>query len=230
MINVHAVNVNHRLGESTFEHLMLYIKPERQARIRTFHRLEDAQRILIADILLRIVICSELGIKNKDIVFDKNEYGKPFLENNHSFYFNISHAGDWVVCATHSSPVGIDIEQIQPISFDIAKRFFSEKEYIDLMNIDDSQRLSYFYELWTLKESYVKAAGKGLFIPLSSFSIRLNNNYIGIETENKFSDCFFKQYSIDSNHKLAVCGCVDDFSKNLIIKTLEEILKELSTI
>ncbi|MFU0800436.1 MAG: ACPS domain-containing protein [Xylanivirga thermophila] len=227
MINVHAVNVNHRLDESTFEHLMLYIKPERRAKIRRFHSLEDAQRALIADILLRIVICSELGIKNKEIIFDKNEYGKPFLKGNHSFHFNISHAGDWVVCATHSSPVGIDIEQIQPISFDIAKRFFSKNEYIDLMNIDDLQRLSYFYDLWTLKESYIKAAGKGLFIPLNSFAIRINDNDIRIETENEFSDCFFKRYSFESDYKMAVCGRINDFSNDVIVKELNKMCDEM---
>jgi 4'-phosphopantetheinyl transferase len=47
------------------------------------------------------------------------------------FHFNISQSGNWVVCATDNHPVGIDIEQIQPIDFQIVNSYFSKKEIQD---------------------------------------------------------------------------------------------------
>jgi len=40
------------------------------------------------------------------------------------------------------------------------------------MLMKPDQRLVYFYELWTMKESYVKALGKGLHLPMDSFKIQ----------------------------------------------------------
>lgn len=229
MKNVYAVKINHNLDKSIFNYFMSYLAKDKQERISRFKRLEDAQRALIADVLLRTVICSELDIKNKDIILDKNEYGKPFLKYNHNFHFNISHSGEWAICATDVAPIGIDIEHIQPIDFDVAKRFFSKGEYDDLMNINNARRLSYFYDLWTLKESYIKAIGRGLSIPLNSFSLRINGEKdITLKIGNMESRCFFKQYSIDKNYKLAVCGLTKGFSDEVIIKEISDIYEEIS--
>ncbi|MCL0028295.1 hypothetical protein M1M88_01070 [Peptococcaceae bacterium] len=45
--------------------------------------------------------------------FVENDYGKPFLKNTNDLYFNVSHSGEWVVCAIHHHPIGIDIEQVK---------------------------------------------------------------------------------------------------------------------
>nr|WP_143192121.1 hypothetical protein [Paenibacillus helianthi] len=82
---------------------------------------------MLAEVLIRRIIYDDLNIFNKDIVFGTNEYGKPFLENVTDFHFDISHAESWVVCATSKHPVGIDIEHVKPIDFEIAKRYFSKR-------------------------------------------------------------------------------------------------------
>ena len=43
------------------------------------------------------------------------------------------------------------------------------------MNSDE--KINYFYDLWTLKESYIKTIGKGLYTPLNSFSIKRITNF-----------------------------------------------------
>ncbi|MFE9275693.1 4'-phosphopantetheinyl transferase family protein [Paenibacillus glucanolyticus] len=161
MINVYAINIfSCKLNEIQYNNLLSCLQLDKQERIRRFHHRDDAIRTLIADLLVRSIISSELGIENQDVKFDKNEYGKPYLRSHQHFNFNISHSGKWVVCATSSYPIGVDIEYIKPIDFDIARRFFSYDEYRQLDMCNREQRLSFFYDLWTLKESYIKAIRK----------------------------------------------------------------------
>jgi 4'-phosphopantetheinyl transferase len=74
-----------------------------------------------------------LGIKKAEIDIKKNEYGKPFLQHYSGFQFNVSHAGELLVCASDKLRVGIDVEKIKEIDcIKLAKRFFSREEYEDV--------------------------------------------------------------------------------------------------
>lgn len=226
MIEVYAVNINENLEKVLADELALFLSDEKQKRVSRFYRFEDAQRTLIGDILVRILICNSLKIKNREIVFNKNEYGKPSLQNNNNFCFNISHAGNWVVCATHGTSVGIDVEHISPINLNIAKRYFSNEEYNNLMDRDESQRLSYFYDLWTLKESYIKAVGKGLSLPLDSFTMNIDGDKATVISQNESSDYYFKLYSIDQSYKMAVCSRENKFPESIKIYKTKDLYKE----
>nr|WP_234447709.1 4'-phosphopantetheinyl transferase superfamily protein [Viridibacillus soli] len=101
------------------------------------------------------MIIRKYNVLNEEIEFQNNFYGKPYLQGFYKLEFNISHSGEWVVCAIDKFSIGVDIEMIKPIEFDIAKCFFTEEEYDDLLTVDSLKRLDYFYDLWTIKESYV---------------------------------------------------------------------------
>jgi len=228
LVEVFAVDINSENDMSKYCSLMNFIDRDKQDLISKYKYMDDVKRSLIADILVRTVACNFLNIKNRDIVMLKNSYGKPYLKGYDNFHFNVSHSGNWVVCAVDSSDVGIDIENIKPIDFNVAKRFFSETEYNDLMNKTDSERLEYFYELWTLKESYIKAIGRGLSVSLNTFSFSVTNDNIHFitDSDNK-SLCFnFKQYNIDKNYKMAVCSTNRDFCSNVIMKSVSELYNE----
>jgi 4'-phosphopantetheinyl transferase len=110
-----------------------------------------------------------------------------------NIHFNISHAGEWVLCAISNTEIGIDIELIQPIDLDIAKYYFSEVEYMDLQRKEGAEKVSYFFDLWTLKESYIKARGMGLSIPLKDFCIRITHEGITFSGKEMNENWFFKQ-------------------------------------
>lgn len=206
MIETYILKIDRDLSKDEFMRLLSFVSDEKKEKILRFHRFEDAQRSLLGDLLARYAICKRLSINNKDLVFAANEYRKPVLIAPNIIHFNISHSGIWVVCVVDDNPVGIDVEEIKPINLGIAERFFSRDEYFDLMNQPEEMKLKYFYMLWTLKESYVKAEGKGLYIPLDSFTIKLGfNDYSNtMIIENK--KYHFSQEFLNNNTIISVCS------------------------
>ncbi|MDD3363716.1 MAG: 4'-phosphopantetheinyl transferase superfamily protein [Syntrophomonas sp.] len=197
---------------------------ERQIQIRKFVRKEDVYRSLLADLMLMQIIRENLPIPHQKISFEANAYGKPFLVGI-NLHFNISHSGAWVVGIIDNAPVGIDIEVISPMDLDVGRILFSPVEYSDLMAKIEADRLAYFFELWTLKESYIKMLGKGLSKPLDSFAIRIDGNgIIRFEAENEPEGLYFKQYGIDKDYKMSACATNKGFPEAVIERTWEYYL------
>lgn len=157
--------------------------------------------VLYSELLLRVVLCKELNISNKEIVLEYNDYGKPFLRNYNNFYFNVSHTENAIVIAISDKCIGIDIEKIRTINLSIAKRFYAdfEKKYLFQSQENIYER---FFEIWTKKEAYIKYIGKGLSIPLDSFDI--------FNTTISKQICFLKK----SDYIISICS--DSCAKNII--------------
>lgn len=109
-----------------------------------------------------------LNKKSCELIFCKDEFGKPFFENINGFYFSISHSFPFYAAAVSDRPIGIDVEKIRDVNLNIAKRMFTEneREYIGKDKIR-------FFEIWTKKEAYSKFTGKGLGEKFSSFDVLL---------------------------------------------------------
>jgi 4'-phosphopantetheinyl transferase len=225
MIDIYGIKITTELDRNEFNMLLNRTSLEKRNRISRFKFIQDARRCLFGDLIVRYVLCNKLNVKNGQLQFGYNEYGKPFLLEPSGFHFNMSHSGDWVVCGTDTKPVGIDVEFIKYVELDIAKRFFSTEEYDDLIHKDKTEEiLKYFYILWTLKESYIKAAGKGLSIPLDSFSFTINNGDISIKTQNDFGPCYFFQKEIDERHIVSACALNAGFDQCIYVINVRQLL------
>lgn len=121
-----AVNISEELSVNDFEELLSYVPLEKQ-KIKSFLHFKDAKRTLVGEILVRSILGKQLSLKNKDINIYYNAYGKPYIKIEGN-YFNLSHSGDWVVCAFDSSPVGIDVEIIKLIDLSLVLSFFPLKK------------------------------------------------------------------------------------------------------
>lgn len=225
MLNTYILKIDRNIEKDDFDRLLSYVSEEKKERISRFHRFEDAQRTLLGDVLARYAICKRLGIRNRDLGFGTNEYGKPILLEPHGIHFNISHSENWGVCAVDDTAVGIDVEMIKPIDFKIAERFFSRDEYISLINQPEEIKLMYFYMIWTLKESYIKTEGKGLSIPLNSFIIRIEDNDISVTVDNEIREFHFYQSFLDNDAVYAVCTLNSNTNKS-IYWNIESFLKK----
>ena len=137
------------------------IPPERFRRARAFVKTEDAHRCLLAHLLLMRSLGTETGTTGTEICLEYGEKGKPEVSGQPDLHFNLSHSGDMVVCAVDCHPVGVDVEKIREIDPDVAQSCFTAAEQ-SYLNKDLRMFLDRFYQLWTLKESYLKALGTGL--------------------------------------------------------------------
>lgn len=93
-------------------------------------------------------------------VIAESRRGKPYLADYEGPELSLSHSGEYVVCALSDRPVGIDIQAMRPYRKGIAQRYFSAPELARLEAAPD--KTVAFYELWTAKESLIKAAGLSL--------------------------------------------------------------------
>lgn len=225
MAKIVAVKVPKKLEEDKFEQLASYISIERREQLGRFIRKEDAYRSLFGELLARSVIMDEMKMLNQHISFRKNLYGKPMLSGNKAFQFNISHSGRWVVMIHGEKTVGIDIEQTQAIDLGVANCFFSPLEIADLKSKAEADRREYFYDLWTLKESYIKAQGTGLSMPLDSFSIRINGKEIMMEPDHPSYQ--FRQYEIDREYKLSACSIGGRLPESIKISKEQDLIRSL---
>jgi len=141
---------------------MELVTMERRVRIQHYIQPADQARCLVAGLLLRMVC----GV-TEDSQLILGENGKPYLKNN-PLYFNISHAGDYVVLATAESEIGVDIEKITPYDDTVAARCFTsaEQKWIQEQGNDEA-----FFYLWTAKESIMKGSGQGLSLPPETFCV-----------------------------------------------------------
>ncbi|MFC5704207.1 4'-phosphopantetheinyl transferase family protein [Cohnella faecalis] len=207
--------------------LLSLLPHEKAERLRKFIRREDLIRGLLGDLLVRRLASDKLKYPPEALRFGTNSYGKPYVsypEKASAFHYNLSHSGEWVVCAIDDEPVGVDIEKIDSADIAIADRFFSPEEVGCLrMERDELSRQLLFYGIWTAKESYVKAIGSGLSKPLDSFSVVFSERLGGtgiIDGEQ----WHLRQYPLDPGYVLTSCAKSRMSAEAVDIVDLERLL------
>ncbi len=133
---------------------------EERAQLTRFLALDDRWEPVLAEYSLEELLC-------RGEVFPMSyEYGpggKPYMRGR-PFYFNISHSGDYVICAVSLGEVGADIQQMRMgREAQIVERFFSgEEKGLWRRCGTEEERRELFYKLWTRKEAYGKLTGEGI--------------------------------------------------------------------
>ncbi len=150
------------------------------------------REFLLARVLLRKTLSRYRGSDPRDWRFVTNEHGRPELELEDSIRFNVSHTDGLIACAVaEGCDVGVDVEDThrRGRTVALADRYFSRPEVTALRALDESLQRDRFFDLWTLKESYIKARGLGLAVPLQKFSFELDAGpSVGFSTDPDLSD------------------------------------------
>lgn len=159
---------------------------------------EDDRKLSILSSLLLDKALKKHDLSERDMKYTFNAYGKPYFINAKELHFSISHSGDYAMVVMSDKEIGCDIQQIKDINLSIADRFFTaeERKYVKCTEN--------FFRIWTLKESFIKAIGKGLALPLNSFSIK------GLDSDKSYCEYNrelyeFKEFDKMTGYCIAVC-------------------------
>lgn len=180
------------------------LSKERQAKVSSYLKKEDKLRCLCGGLLIRFLFGN---MANKVIT---NEYGKPYLPNC-DLFFNLSHAGDYVVLVADTQEIGVDIENIRTLPKSIINKCFTLDEQ-EWLNRQISKQA--FYMLWTAKESAMKAIGKGFYMSPKIFSVMPIKNGLHYIANNEW----YLQWYCFCNHVICITSKTDERAKICYLK------------
>jgi 4'-phosphopantetheinyl transferase len=162
--------------------LVAILSPEECDRAARFKFPKHRMAYQFAHAVLRDVLCRYLSCSPRDVRFNENTFGKPFLQGGVGGIeteFNLSHSGNLVfIGVSRGQRIGVDVEEIRDIEdiLTVTDTYFTPQEcaFINRGGLDRRQA---FFRCWTRKEAYVKAVGKGLSIPLNCFDTQLSSGF-----------------------------------------------------
>jgi 4'-phosphopantetheinyl transferase len=174
-------------GEAVARRFLAADELERAAR----YRLDGPRRLAVASrVLLRVVLSRYQPVAPADWRFAVGAHGRPIIAyGGGAPRFSVSKAAGLVVCAVAVGDVGVDVESLRRAApMQVADRFFAPAEIAALRALPERERASRFFDYWTFKESYVKARGLGLSLPLAKFVIVLDEGPPRIEIDPSLAD------------------------------------------
>jgi 4'-phosphopantetheinyl transferase len=208
----------------------LLLTEEEQQREKHFYYARDQHRFLITRAMVRTVLSLYATIAPNQWQFSRGLFGKPEIANEiaeaREISFNITHTQGLIVLAvTYKNALGVDVENSSNKGnlSKICTRYFSEQEISAISNLPKKLQADKFLQYWTLKESYLKARGAGLSIPLNQFSFNfIKDDHIEIWIDPRLNDTSsrwrFWQFRPSPHHVGALCVENPAFNQNIVMK------------
>jgi len=144
-------------------------------RAASFRSQNDADHWAACRAGLRMVLAQACGIAPNEVPISVGDHGKPALDPPFAHvHFNLSHCRDLALVALAANPVGIDIERSDR-SPDLlgCEETFCHPEEIAALPTGQDDRATVLLEIWTAKESALKALGTGFLLPPDEVRIGL---------------------------------------------------------
>lgn len=145
-------------------------------RLQRFRVSHAADEFLLGRALLRTTLSRYAPVAPQAWAFELGPHGKPFLAGpavGAPLAFNLSHTTGLVACAiAMDGQIGVDVEHcgrdLDLRGFSAANFAMDEQAAVAAATTDADLRRT-FFQIWTLKEAYIKGVGGGLSLPLDSF-------------------------------------------------------------
>lgn len=155
-----------------------------------------------------------------------SKHGKPYFSPNRGIHFNLSHSGQYIVCALCNKPVGIDVERKRKADLRIAERYFTPTERHWILGAVGDEQNQRFITMWTIKEAYLKCTGRGLTQSLGSFSVNCFDNGFLLEGSSKARRHFVSAMEIENGYTVAICSEIStQFTPKLV--DLADVIRSL---
>ncbi|WP_447511873.1 4'-phosphopantetheinyl transferase family protein [Acinetobacter geminorum] len=194
-------------------HYLGFLSSAEKLRYDQYHP-KAARLFLISRVLVKTVLADKLGISPHEVNIQLHPNGKPFVEGSKAVYFNLSHSANVIVLAvTEAGEIGIDVERLdrefewRRVDSVLAS---SEIEWIKQNElIDPSSVYQRFFQIWTLKEAYIKCTGEGMSRHLKKLNFHVLPEHIwfldSTRDVQKTEEYYFQSYVYDHNFIFSIC-------------------------
>ncbi|RKI38676.1 4'-phosphopantetheinyl transferase superfamily protein [bacterium D16-51] len=203
MYKIYQMDTKQLENPYVFQKYYQEVTDSRRQKVDSFRMMKDKKLSLAAGVLLN------QGLKEQGLLAEKEkivegENGKPYLPGNRRVYFNISHSEERAIAVFSDAEAGCDIEYVKNFpGLGLAERFFCPEEYRYILKQEEKSQAAAFYRLWTLKESFLKASGFGLKLPLNQFCISLEGE-IQVKQQVNRKKYYLEEWR-DGEYQIAVC-------------------------
>ncbi len=186
------------------------------SQMSRFYYAGHRHQYLVTRALIRTSLSAYHEVDPADWRFANNSYGKPQISHpgiDSAVSFNLSHTRGLIICGiVRNCDIGVDVEDTQRstrAALNSLSSYFSMQEIEDLGKLPQEQQKQRFFDYWTLKESYIKARGMGLAIPLGKFSFqfradRLTGFHIHPDLNDKVGNWQFWRIPMAGRYRVAV--------------------------
>ena len=156
-----------------------WLSAEEHQRYRRYLTAEKQREYLLTRCLVRMVLSRYADVAPHAWSFAVDRFGKPHVAapiTSSDLRFSVSHSGGMIVCAVaRGIDVGVDVEDIErPLEYRQAARLvFTPAELEQFESLPEPMARRRCFQIWTSKEAYSKAYGRGFGIPFDQFTVDL---------------------------------------------------------
>lgn len=197
MVKLYVADIK-KLPDPLLNSELLHKLPQqRQQRIHDMKQEKSRKQSMGAGLLLQKVLAL-YHIHDSQVKPDKN--GKPVVEG---LEFNLSHSGDLAICAVSDKPIGCDVEELREAPKGMAERYFSETEQAFVNSFSGDEYNRAFFQIWTMKEGYVKMTGEALRLPFKEYEVVGNEK--GILRDGEEQACCLRTMELQG-YIISICA------------------------
>jgi 4'-phosphopantetheinyl transferase len=165
-------------NEEALARMSTWLAPEEHARAARYGRESLARRYVLGRARLRWILGRAVGVPPAEVPIVRGARGRPQLEGNAGFDFNVSHTeGVALIGIARDRRIGVDVEHSTRVvrADGLARKFLTPAEQATLAPLGESERRTRFLRYWTCKEAMSKATGEGLSAPFRELDVALAN-------------------------------------------------------
>lgn len=199
------------------------LSSDERTRHDRMHTPADRRRFLITRAAIRNALSECVpDVPPVDWQFTRGPHGRPEIAgpvDASGLTFNISHArGLIAIVIAREGKLGVDVERVDRLVdvTAVARRYFAPEELSDLQAQPEAEQRNFFFQLWTLKEAWVKANGTGLAKSLGHVSFALTEHSIDLQLageSNELSAAWqFWQLRPSAKYQVAIAYAAESVS------------------
>lgn len=191
--------------------LLSLLEPAEQQRAQRYGNCNAVGRrnFILCRAALRLLLAERLQVNAAELRLIADDHGKPHLADHPpGVSFNVSHSQDLALIAlTDGCPLGVDVEawRANRQVAAVARRCFSAEEFARWQALAETERVPAFYALWTRKEAFAKAVGKGIAIGLECIAFDAEGGLLAVPPDcGKPGDWLVQEMDLGGGYSAAV--------------------------